>query len=282
MKIYQGDALETLKTLPNNSVHCVITSPPYYGQRDYQNSAQIGLERTPEDYLSALLDVFKEVWRVLIDDGVMWININDSYANMNRTTLSTPSPGSKRARSDQNPYGELSKGKRVTVKHSKLPLKEKDLMLIPFRLAIALQEQGWYVRNDCVWEKPNSLPETAKDRFSRSHEYMFLLTKKEKYYFNKDYLLEPSLRSVWRINAGGEYRGHAAAFPKKLITPCVLASTQVDDVILDPFAGSGTVGVVAKAFGRDFIGIELNSDYCKIAHERLANAGLPLLEAVEL
>ena len=259
--IFEGDALAVLKRLPARSVQCVITSPPYWGLRDYGIDGQIGLEKTLPEFIGGLADVFDEVRRVLKDDGTLWLNIGDGYTSGNRGWRAPDKKNPARAMSvrPDTPEG----------------LKSKDLMGVPWRLAFALQDRGWYLRTDIIWNKPNAMPESVKDRPTRSHEYLFMMTKSEKYYYDVESVKEATgtstrnRRSVWDVNTQAFPKAHFATFPTELVRPCVLAGSKPGDLVLDPFFGSGTVGVVCQDTGRDYVGIELNSEYVGIALERL-------------
>jgi site-specific DNA-methyltransferase (adenine-specific) len=260
--IFEGDVLQALYRLPSNSVQCVVTSPPYWGLRDYGIEEQIGLEQTLPQFINKLVAIFSEVRRVLKSDGVLWLNIGDGYTSGNR---------GYRASDKKNPA-------RAMAVRPDTPegLKPKDLLGIPWRLAFALQDDGWYLRNDIVWQKPNAMPESVKDRPSRSHEYLFMLSKSESYFYDQDAIKEIGVngkprnrRSVWSVNTQPFAGAHFATFPTGLIEPCVLSSTREDEYVLDPFFGSGTVGVVCQNHNRNFVGIELNPEYVSIAVERL-------------
>lgn len=260
--ILEGDALKVLSQLRSNSVQCVITSPPYWGLRDYGYEGQIGLEQTLPQFIFHLVAVFEEVKRVLRDDGVLWLNIGDGYTSGNR---------GYRAPDKKNPARAMS-----VRPDTPEGLKPKDLMGIPWRLALALQDAGWYLRTDIVWHKPNAMPESVKDRPTRSHEFLFMLTKTERYYYDHEAVKEETadrklrnLRSVWSINTQPSPWAHFATFPPTLIEPCILASTRPGDFVLDPFFGSGTVGVACENSDRKYIGIELNPEYVALAAQRL-------------
>lgn len=264
--IHCGDAREQLCTLAAESVHTCVTSPPYYGLRDYGTVGQIGAESSPEEYIAKLVDVFREVKRVLRPDGTLWVNIGDSY-------------------------------------------RGKNLLGIPWMLAFALRADGWYLRQDIIWNKTRCIPESVRDRCTKSHEYIFLLSKADRYYFNGPAIREPvaestiarmkqdithqkgsfrqpgktngplkpggdgktrNKRSVWSLCPAYFKGAHCAVFPEKLVEPCILAGCPEGGIVLDPFAGSGTTGVVAKRFGRGFTGVEINPAYCKIAADRIA------------
>jgi len=258
--IIEGDALHALQYIPSNSVQCVITSPPYWGLRDYGVKGQIGLEQTLHQYLNKLVSVFSEVKRVLRNDGIFWLNIGDGYTSGNR---------GYRAPDKKNP------ARAMTVRpDTPSGLKPKDLLGIPWRLAFALQDDGWYLRTDIIWNKPNGMPESVKDRPTRCHEYLFMFTKSERYYYDRGAVLEENgrnRRSVWNINTIPFPEAHFATFPPDLVRPCILASTKPQDFVLDPFFGSGTVGVVCKESVRNYIGIELHPDYIDLAIQRLEN-----------
>ena len=255
--IIQGDSYIALQKLPDKVVQCVITSPPYWGLRDYGIEGQIGLERQLQQYINNLQAVFREVKRVLSDDGVMWVNIGDGYTSGNR---------GYRAPDKKNPARAMS-----VRPDTPDGLKPKDLLGIPWRLAFALQSDGWYLRSDIIWNKPNAMPESVKDRPTRAHEYVFMLTKSEKYYYDYNAIKENNRnkRTVWNVNTTPFAEAHFATFPPSLIQPCLVASTKAGDYVLDPFFGSGTVGEVAYVNGRCFIGVELNHDYIQIAQKRL-------------
>ena len=260
-----GDCLQTLKQF-DEKARCCITSPPYYGLRDYGGEdCQIGLEESPEEYIQKLVEVFREVRNNLTEDGTLWLNIGDSYYNYR--------PGKGQALVIQS----MSKTKqdlpsKCARRGNKLEgLKEKDLIGIPWMLAFALRADGWYLRQDIIWNKPNPMPESVRDRCTKSHEYIFLLSKNQNYYFDVDAIKEPTRRkrSVWNINKKGYKDTHFAVYPPELIIPCIKASSEKNDIILDPFMGSGTTAMVAKELGRDYIGCELHEDYGKLIEKRL-------------
>lgn len=307
-KILCGDALEQLRTIPDESVDCIITSPPYWGLRDYGKEGQLGLEKTPQEFVAKLADIFEECRRVLKNSGTLWLNIGDSYASF-RDSKSTPDT----LRGD-------SAGTKVPVSNNRNPsnlraagLKHKDLCGVPWRLAFALQDRGWYLRSDIIWHKPNPMPESVTDRPTKSHEYVFLLSKSEKYHYDADAIREPHIwahdkrndgkrhtysdsakhnqkagrqktktdnvsfhplgknrRSVWTITTKGFKEAHFATFPEALITPMILAGCPRGGVILDPFMGAGTTALVAIKNGREYIGIELNPEYIEIAERRIS------------
>lgn len=260
--IMEGDALHALRLLPSSSVQCVVTSPPYWGLRDYGIDGQIGLEGTLPQFINHLVTIFNEIKRVLRDDGILWVNIGDGYTSGNRGYRATDKKNPARAMANRpdTPEG----------------MKPKDLQGIPWRLAFALQDDGWYLRSDIVWNKPNAMPESVKDRPTRAHEYLFMLTKSERYFYDYEAVKELGLngktrnrRSVWDVNTQPFADAHFATFPSKLIEPCILASTKPGDYVLDPFFGSGTVGIVCTEHQRSYVGIELNPEYVAISAKRL-------------
>ena len=293
-----GDCKETLKQFPRKSAQMCVTSPPYYGLRDYGGEAnQIGQEETPEEFIQSLVEVFREVRDVLKDDGVLWLNIGDSYYNYRPGTGGLPKQTVSRTNQDLP--------EQCNRRANKLDgLKEKDLIGIPWMLAFALRADGWYLRQDIIWHKPNPMPESVKDRCTKSHEYIFLLSKNKKYYYDNEAIKEPvkqdwgtrdrtkgkyhnpgtglaphsglsksydrkNKRSVWSIT-NKPYKGaHFACFPPDLIEPCILAGSREGDVILDPFMGSGTTAMVAKQHDRSYIGCELHEDYGSLIQKRL-------------
>lgn len=266
--IIESDAVLALQKLPSESVQCIVTSPPYWGLRDYGIDGQIGLEQQLQQYINKLVAVFSEAKRVLKKDGILWLNIGDGYTSGNR---------GYRAPDKKNPARAMS-----VRPNTPDGLKAKDLLGIPWRLAFALQADGWYLRSDIIWNKPNAMPESVKDRPTRSHEYVFMLTKSEKYYYDNTSIKENgrNKRTVWNVNTMPFAEAHFATFPTALIDPCILAATRKNDYVLDPFFGSGTVGVVCQEHNRKFVGIELNNEYVKIAQKRLNSTSLPVLKVV--
>lgn len=292
IKILQGDALAKLKEIDDGSINSCVTSPPYWGLRDYGQEDQLGLEDTPEEFTDNLVKIFREVRRCLRDDGTLWLNLGDSYFSGGRTTTTNQTlRGSK-------DYGA------TRPKPSK-NIKPKDLIGIPWRVALALQADGWYLRQDIIWHKPNPMPESVKDRCTKAHEYIFLLSKSPKYYFDNEAIKEDSKsagkksagfkgrqggaeyhatgggigseekiynkknkRSVWTVTTKPFKGAHFATFPQDLIEPCILAGCPEDGLVLDPFAGSGTTGLVANNHKRNAVLIELNPNYIKIIKER--------------
>ena len=256
-----GDALETLRKIDDECVQCAVTSPPYWGLRDYGVEHQIGLEPSLEGFIDDLSRVFAELHRVLKPDGTLWLNIGDTFTSGNRRYRATDRKNPARAMQirPDTPDG----------------LKRKDLIGVPWRLALRLQSDGWYLRTDVIWHKPNAMPESVKDRPTRSHEYVFLLSKSEKYYYDWRAVAEENgrhLRSVWSINTRPYSGAHFATFPPDLVRPCIRASTRPSDYVLDPFFGSGTVGEVCEQEGRRYVGIELNPEYRQLALRRMKTA----------
>lgn len=261
--LFNGGALAMLKGMDDESVQSIITSPPYWGLRDYGVEGQIGAEPTLPGYIAALVEVFEEAKRVLRKDGVFWLNVGDGYTSGGRTWRQSDKKLAARGMTyrPDTPEG----------------MKPKDLIGVPWMLAFALRDAGWYLRTDIVWNKPNANPESVRDRPTRSHEFVFMFTKSEKYFYDVQATIEPAddgkktrrKRSVWSINTEPFPEAHFACFPTKLVEPCILASSRPGDVVLDPFFGSGTVGEVARNSGRNFIGIELSEEYTEIAKRRL-------------
>jgi site-specific DNA-methyltransferase (adenine-specific) len=259
--IFEGDAHTVMQRLPDESVQCIATSPPYWGLRDYAYPDQIGLEPSLPQYINRLQVVFTEARRILKNDGILWLNIGDGYTSGNRGWRAPDKKNPARAMSvrPDTPEG----------------LKPKDLLGIPWRLALALQDDGWYLRADVIWHKPNVTPESVKDRPTRAHEYLFMFTKSERYYYDRDSIMElngygkRNRRTVWSINTQASPGAHFATFPPALVEPCIRASTRVGDFVLDPFFGSGTAGLVAQQLGRRYVGIELHREYVELAAERL-------------
>lgn len=296
-----GDCRETMRKWAAEGVKAqmCVTSPPYFGLRDYGHEGQIGLEQTPEEYIQAMVEVFRCVWDVLANDGTLWLNIGDSYNAYKANTGGTKFAGFR------NQPEHRQKGYGLEVKS----LKNKDLIGIPWMLAFALRTDGWYLRQDIIWHKPNPMPESVRDRCTKAHEYIFLLSKSERYFFDGESLKEPAInagkvggsfkgrqgsadyhaqsgglgseaknyetrnrRSVWTV-ATRPYKGaHFATFPPDLIEPCILAGSRPDDIVLDPFMGSGTTAAVAISHGRQYLGCELNPAYKELQDERILAA----------
>lgn len=300
----KGNAKERLRDLDKKSVQTAVTSPPYWGLRDYEANGQLGLEATPKEYVDNLVDVFREVKRVLRDDGTFWLNIGDSYYNyrpggdalpqqsINSTEQSLPETGCPRRNTKIN------------------GLKEKDLCMMPSRVAFALQDDGWYVRSRIVWNKTSCMPESVEDRPTSSHEYIFLLTKNKDYYYDHDAIKEDlaeaskerykysfggkkneklkgtgeketavvgdreatdgkNKRDVWTVGTASFPEAHFAVYPVELIEPCILAGSAEGDTVLDPFSGAATTGIAALKNGRKYVGVELNKDYIELSKERI-------------
>lgn len=304
-----GDCLQSMGFMGDQSVHTCVTSPPYFGLRDYGVDGQIGLEPTPEEFVAALVAVFREVRRVLRDDGTLWLNLGDSYSRP--PAKGGSGPGGK----NRDWYGD-NYGK---ARGSAIPagLKDKDSIGIPWRVAFALQADGWYLRQDIIWHKPNPMPESVKDRCTKAHEYIFLLSKGPKYYFDHEAIKEPAVggqtgratsfkregskraqaipgqtvgthradredvayngetrnrRSVWTVTTKPFKGAHFATFPPDLIEPCILAGCPEGGTVLDPFGGAGTTGLVAEKHGRNAVLCELNPEYAEMAAERIGPA----------
>jgi DNA modification methylase len=305
-KIEFGDCRETMRRWKEQGIKAqtCVTSPPYYGLRDYGHEGQIGLEETPEQYITAMVEVFRCVWDVLEDDGTLWLNIGDSYAR-----------NGGGVESKMNTVHKMGVGQKATYlaggmqSINKVPdgLKSKDLIGIPWMLAFALRADGWYLRQDIIWHKPNPMPESVQDRCTKAHEYIFLMSKSQKYYYDTEAIQEQAerpegpgnkthrhsqegiyvsgsqknlakigasetrnKRSVWTVNVKPYDGAHFAVFPSDLIEPCILAGAPVGGIVLDPFMGSGTTGQVAQNLGRQYIGCELNIDYKPLQDKRLA------------
>jgi DNA modification methylase len=298
-KILVGDCREIMKSLPEKSIHCAVTSPPYYGLRDYGHEDQMGLEETPDAYVSGMVNVFRDLRRVMRDDGTLWLNVGDSYANGSRTSrdFDPKLPQRSQSHRPRDPEG----------------IKPKDLIGIPWMLAFALRADGWYLRQDIIWHKPNPMPESVTDRCTKAHEYIFLLSKGPRYYYDSGAIKEPfatdpkenyparakitgrgdqgaadargmdrdksggfppngdkrNKRSVWTVNTKPFKGAHFAVFPTALIKPCILAGCPEGGTVIDPFIGSGTTGVVCNELRRNCIGIELNPSYAEMANARL-------------
>jgi site-specific DNA-methyltransferase (cytosine-N4-specific) len=258
-----GDCLDVLPKLTSDRFRCCVTSPPYWGLRDYGHDGQFGDEETLDQYIERMVHVFREVRRTLTADGTLWLNLGDSYTSGNRKWRATDKKNPARAMSYRPPTPE--------------GLKPKDLVGVPWRVAFALQADGWYLRADNIWHKPNCQPESVRDRPTRSHEYVFLFSKSEDYFYDYEAVREPAegvsgqrnRRTVWSINTEPFADAHFATFPPSLVDPCVLAGSAVGDSVLDPFFGSGTTGVVCQARSRRFWGIEIKEAYADIARRRL-------------
>ena len=270
--IIHGDTRDILQSIPDETFQCAITSPPYWGVRDYGIEGQIGAEEDLNKYISSLVSIFSEVKRVLKSDGTFWLNIGNTYSSGGRKWRQEDSKNKGRAMSYRPPTPE--------------GLKKKDLIGVAWLLAMECQKDGWYLRNDLIWYKPNCQPESVKDRFTVSHEYLFLFSKSEKYLFNQEAIKEPTIignglknrRSVWSINTEPYPEAHFAVFPKALVRPCIVAGSKENDLILDPFFGSGTVGVVAKELKRRCVGIELKKEFIDMAKRRNTEVQISLIQ----
>jgi len=262
-RLLVGDALPALRAVPDGCARCCVTSPPYWGLRDYAVPGQIGAEEDVGEYVRHLCALFAEVRRVLAPDGTLWLNLGDSYTSGGRTWRAPDRKNGGRAMSYRPP--------------TPAGLKPKDLIGIPWRVAFALQEQGWYLRSDIVWHKGNCQPESVRDRPTQAHEYLFLLSRSERYYYDHEAVREPredgrgwrNRRSVWTVDTVPFPGAHFAAFPPALVEPAILAGSAPGDLVLDPFFGTGTVGEVARKHGREFLGIELKREYAEMAASRL-------------
>ena len=305
-RIHEGDCVEAMSSMEEQTIHTCVTSPPYFGLRDYGVDGQVGAEDTPQAFVEKMVEVFAAVRRVLRDDGPVWLNLGDSYAAqrsgtaMPAETIAGGQSGQSvngrgnRGRGDASATGVDGKTRRPAGSGpahrnaAAIGLKHKDLIGIPWRVALALQADGWYLRQDIIWHKPNPAPESVRDRCTKSHEYIFLLSKSDKYYYDAESIKEKSKsdsnasknkRSVWSVNAKAFRGAHFAVFPTELINPCVLAGCPEGGTVLDPFAGAGTTGLVSVRNGRNFIGCELNPEYAKMAGERISGDS-PLFSGV--
>jgi DNA modification methylase len=309
-----GDCRDTMRKWKEQGIKAqtCVTSPPYYGLRDYGHEGQIGLEETPEKYIKAMVEVFRCVWDVLEDDGTLWLNIGDSYAMASMRGENSKFSGNVGAHSGYE-KGSVKLGK----KSIPVGLKAKDLIGIPWMMAFALRADGWYLRQDIIWHKPNPMPESVQDRCTKAHEYIFLLSKSQKYYYDHEAIAEQSIhygtdkrsdlgniryegkrtqgeaaangqqsfvtvnenrnkRSVWTVTTKPYAGAHFATFPSDLIEPCIMAGAPVGGIVLDPFMGSGTTAQVAQDLGRKYLGCELNLDYKPLQGKRLAQQSLEL------
>lgn len=292
-KIINGDCIEVLKGIEDRSVNCCVTSPPYWGLRDYGVDGQLGLENTPNEYVDNLVRVFREIRRVLKHDGTLWLNLGDSYAG-------------NCSQSSNNGRAGYGNPREKIVSRLFDGIKSKDLIGIPWRVAFALQADGWYLRQDIIWHKPNPMPESVTDRCTKSHEYIFLLSKSQKYYYNNESIKEQASpdtsvrdrdstklnncpgrtkmgglkvnnyeyrnkRDVWTIPTQPFSEAHFATFPKDLIRPCIRAGCPANGIVIDPFMGSGTTACVCIEENRNYLGIELNHKYIKIAENRIGS-----------
>lgn len=347
--IHIGDSLELLKGLPSQSVQTCVTSPPYWGLRDYGEDGQLGLEETPEQFVENLVVLFREVKRVLKDDGTLWLNLGDSYAGSwgnsgSRPELDESGGGQRNKEADYIARGGWDERReRPPSSYPHELLKPKDLVGIPWRTAFALQADGWYLRSDIIWSKPNPMPESVTDRPTKAHEYIFLLSKSRKYYYDHDAIKETSItqderrpyapgqidnrgnghdrgggqkrktdkqrghsrrhagfndrwdsmtkeeqgalgrnkRTVWTVATRPYSGAHFATYPPQLIQPCIEAGSKKGDLVLDPFSGSGTTGMVALGLGRNYVGLELNPEYAELSRKRI-EGDAPMFNTVEI
>lgn len=262
--VLTGDSRSVLKTLDDECIQTCITSPPYWGLRDYDHPDQIGSEHSPEQYVQNLINVFREIRRVLHSTGTVWLNVGDGYAR---------NGGHGR----HGPNAKVGNTRRMIQKRNcKVPnvwgLKDRDLMGLPWRVAFAMQADGWILRSRIVWIKKAAMPESVKNRPSNATEEVFLFAKQQSYYYDNDGVREKTganVRNYWQLGPDPESNGHPAAFPRELVRRCLLLGTRPGDIVLDPFGGSGTTGVVAREEGRKAVLIELNSDYNELARKRL-------------
>lgn len=313
IRIINADVMDGLGQLPDESVHCVVTSPPYWGLRDYGVDGQIGMEATPEAFVARMVEVFREVRRVLRKDGTLWLNLGDAYAN--------PTNGGNGASGgrDKSALASAMPPIGTTVVRSKMGrgLKQKDLIGMPWAVAFALRTDGWWLRSDIIWSKPNPMPESVTDRPTKAHEYVFLLTKSERYWYDAEAIAEDAVgppggnvkptkgagdekmrtrdglhggyvtrnrRTVWSITSQPFADAHFATFPPELPEICVKAGCPVGGTVLDPFSGAGTTCLVADRLQRHGIGIELNPEYAAMSERRInGDRGglLDLMEAAE-
>ena len=314
IKFLQGNCIDKIKELEDNSIDCVVSSPPYFGLRDYGVKEQFGLEKTYQEYIANTIKVFETFKPKLKDTATIWWNVGDSYSSGNRKTTTLQTVRKPK-------FNEISQSKQkylnglIVRPAIQIGIKEKDLLMIPNRVAIALQDAGWYIRSEIIWHKPNPMPESVKDRPTSAHEKIWLITKSKKYYYDADAIKEPctestkqryksgwngnekrdfpgsqqnnfskyigtkkskqdalkgrNKRNVWTITTKPCKEAHFATFPKDLIEPCIKAGCPEHGVVLDPFGGSGTTGIVAKSLNRTAILIELNPEYIKIAKNRV-------------
>ena len=306
-KVYFGDCRDSMRQMAKDGVkvQMCVTSPPYYGLRDYGVGGQIGAEQTPQEFIDNLVEVFACVWNILADDGTLWVNLGDTYSAGGRGAGSEIQSANK---------GSITGNVLGTWKVD--GYRPKNLLGMPWKLAFALQEFGWNLRQDIIWHKPNPMPESVTDRCTKSHEYIFLLSKNQKYYYDYEAIKEPvsesttlrlmqnielqqgsnrvpnktngnmkavgnsesrNKRSVWTVNTSTFKGAHFATYPEELIEPCILAGSKVGDIVLDPFFGSGTTGQVSQNLGRKWIGCELNKEYETLQNQRLQQQGLELV-----
>lgn len=281
--ILYGDCRETLKEF-NGEARMCVTSPPYYGLRNYGGEEdQIGLEQTPEEYVDSLVKVFREVRNCLTDDGTCWVNLGDSYYNYRPGKGQAIHKQSVSKTNQDLPSTCARRGNKLE------GLKEKDLIGIPWMFAFAMRADGWYLRQDIIWNKPNPMPESVRDRCTKSHEYIFLFSKSQNYYFDVDAIKEPTVdgkglkrkKTVWEVKTKPYKGAHFAVYPPELIEPCIKSGSEEGDIVLDPFMGSGTTALVAKTLNRHYLGCELHEEYGKLIQKRLSEKSFARLKLDE-
>ena len=283
-KLLIGNCIDSLKSMPDQSIHCGVTSPPYFGLRDYGMDGQVGLEQRAPEYIASLVSIFSELHRVLRDDGVLFVNLGDTYAGFKdgKFPPQSQSNGNQRAMPIS---GAPHRSKKLLQLDG---FKNKELMGIPWRFAFAMQDAGWYLRQDIIWSKPNYTPEKVRDRFVKSHEHIFLFTKRDKYWFDGDAVRIPAevgsklKPDVWVVPTSSFKGAHFATFPPELIEPCILAGCPVNGTVIDPFAGSGTTAGVAIKHNRNAVLCELNPEYAALVADRvneIVNQGKAKLKA---
>lgn len=271
-----GECRKVMESMEPGSIHSVVTSPPYFGLRDYGVEGQLGLEQRAPEYIASLIAVFDSVHRVLRDDGTVFVVIGDTYAGFKDGKFPPQSQSNGQQR-DMPTSGAPHRQKRLLELDG---FRNKEAMGIPWRFAFAMRDAGWYLRQEIIWAKPNYTPEKVRDRFVRSHEQVFMFTKRDRYYFDGDAIRVPSADGGTKLRPDvmtvpvSTYKGaHFATYPPELIEPLVLAGTPKGGTVLDPFAGAGTTAVVAERFDRESVLIELNADYARLAAQRLGLEG---------
>jgi site-specific DNA-methyltransferase (cytosine-N4-specific) len=272
LEILEGDCRDVLRSLPDESVDCVVTSPPYWGLRDYGVIGQLGAEKTPDEYVRNLVAVFAEVRRVLTPRGTVWLNLGDSYNNRTKVRTTSHEPKLNGFADDNWSQRAARGGCRMSLTSG--GLKEKDLIGVPWMAALALRADGWYLRQDIIWAKTFGKPETVADRVTRAHEHLFLLTKSKRYHFDRKALGDDFQRSVWTINPGGYKGAHFAVMPMVMAARCIEAGCTKRGTVLDPFAGASTTGLAAALAGRKAVMIELKPEYITLSRQRIDKADL--------
>lgn len=272
-----GDCRTRLRQIEDESVDCCVTSPPYYGLRDYGVEGQLGLEVTPDEYIAELVCVFREVRRVLKAEGTLWLNIGDSYNNRTKVRTTSHEPSLNGFTDDVWAERAAKGGVRMSIRAN--GLKEKDVFGIPWMVALALRGAGWFLRQEIIWEKTHGKPETVKDRVTKAHEQLFLLAKSTRYHFDRSALGDDAQRSVWRLSPGGYDGAHFAVMPLELAQRCIKAGCPDGGTVIDPFGGAGTTGLAAQRLGRKATLIELKPEYAAMARRRIDADGIPLLVA---